>query len=218
MLYMIERFSITVKKQHEDEPCIEEMHHKEIYYAEAKKRNEDVQKLKHDLKNKLFGLYHLIVAGDTRTLLEQVQIFCKELEQIDADSYTANPSVDTVLRIKLGLAKAEGIKVDFLILIPKRLEIDYGDIGVLYGNLLDNAIEACKKIPEKKRFIRVENKYHYRSNMEKYSCGGKKSTRRCTQRQKTAGTAGVEKSEVQNAHLIMNLPGHLWMTRLKNWG
>ncbi len=93
-------------------------------------------------------------------MLEQVQIFCKELEQIDADSYTVNPSVDTVLRIKLGLAKAEGIKVDFMILIPKRLEIDYGDIGVLYGNLLDNAIEACRKIPEKERFIRVENKYH----------------------------------------------------------
>lgn len=50
--------------------------------------------------------------------------------------------------------------MDFLILIPKRLEIDYGDIGVLYGNLLDNAIEACRKIPEKERFIRVENKYH----------------------------------------------------------
>lgn len=160
MLYMIERFSIIVRKQHEDELYIEEMRHKEVYYAEAEKRNEDIQKLKHDLKNKLFGLYHLIVAGDTRTLLEQVQIFCKELEQIDADSYTANPSVDTVLRIKLGLAKAEGIKVDFLILIPKRLEIDYGDIGVLYGNLLDNAIEACRKIPEKERFIRVENKYH----------------------------------------------------------
>lgn len=159
MLYMIERFSFIVRQQHEDELYIEEMRHKEIYYAEVEKRNEYVQKLKHDLKNKLFGLYHLIAAGDTGTLLEQIQIFCKELEQIDADSYTANPSVDTVLRIKLGMAKTEGIRVDFQILIPKYLQIDYGDVGVLYGNLLDNAIEACRKVPEKERFISVENKY-----------------------------------------------------------
>lgn len=159
MLYMIERFSFIARQQHEDELYIEEMRHKEIYYAEMEKRNEYVQKLKHDLKNKLFGLYHLIVAGDTGTLLEQIQIFCKELEQIDADSYTANPSVDTVLRIKLGMAKTEGIRVDFQILIPKHLQIDYGDVGVLYGNLLDNAIEASRKVPEKERFISVENKY-----------------------------------------------------------
>ena len=31
--------------------------------------------------------------------------------------------------------------------------------NVLYGNLLDNAIEACRKVPEGKRFIRLENKY-----------------------------------------------------------
>ena len=159
MLYMIERVSFLVKKQHEDELYIEEMRYKDIYYAEAEKRNEYVQKLKHDLKNKLFGLHHLIVAGDIGTLQEQIKILCNELEQIDADSYSVNPSVDTVLRIKLGMAKAEGIKVDSLILIPKQLEIDYGDIGVLYGNLLDNAIEACRKVPEKERFIRVENKY-----------------------------------------------------------
>lgn len=159
MLYMIERISFLVKKQQEDELYIEEMCYKEIYYTEAENRNEYVHKLKHDLKNKLFGLYHLIVAGDTGTLLEQIATFCSELEQIDADSYAANPSVDTVLRIKLGMAKAEGIKVDTQIHIPKMMEIVYGDIGVLYGNLLDNAIEACQKVPEAERFIRIENKY-----------------------------------------------------------
>lgn len=39
------------------------------------------------------------------------------------------------------------------------MQLERGDIGVLYGNLLDNAIEACRKVPEGKRFIRLENKY-----------------------------------------------------------
>ena len=39
------------------------------------------------------------------------------------------------------------------------MQLERGDIGVLYGNLLDNAIEACRKVPEEKRFIWLENKY-----------------------------------------------------------
>ncbi len=159
MLYMIERLSYLAKKQNEDELYIEEMHHKEIYYAEAERRNEYVQNLKHDLKNKIFGLHHLIVEGNTEILLEKIKALCSELELIDADSYSENPSVDSVLRIKLGLAKSKGIKVNTLIRIPKQMGMEQGDIGVLYGNLLDNAIEACQKVSEEKRFIKIENKY-----------------------------------------------------------
>ncbi len=39
MLYMIERISFLVKKQQEDEVYVQEMRYKEIYYAEAEKRN-----------------------------------------------------------------------------------------------------------------------------------------------------------------------------------
>lgn len=159
MLYMIERISFLVKKQQEDEVYVQEMRYKEIYYAEAEKRNVYVHKLKHDMENRLLGFYHLIEAGDTGKLLEQIAVFDRELGKIDTDSYSVNPSVDTVLRFKLGVAKTEGIKVDTQIHIPRKMRIEYGDIGVLYGNLLDNAIEACRKVPETGRFIRVENKY-----------------------------------------------------------
>jgi hypothetical protein len=159
MLYMIERISFHVKKQQEDKLYIEEMRYKEIYYAEAEKRNAYVHKLKHDMENRILGFYHLVAAGDTGTLLEQIAELGRELGQTDEDSYSSNPSVDTVLRFKIGAARAEGIKADMQIHIPKKMQIEYGDIGVLYGNLLDNAIEACRKLPEPERFISIENKY-----------------------------------------------------------
>ena len=70
-----------------------------------------------------------------------------------------NPIVDSVLRIKFGRAKARGIKVETSIRIPKQMQLDHGDIGVLYGNLVDNAVEACSKVPEGQRFVKIENKY-----------------------------------------------------------
>ena len=159
MLYMVERFSGLVQKQHEDELYMEEMRHKETYYAEAEKRNKYVHDLKHDLNNRLLGLSHLILAGDMKTLAQQVKNISSELEQIDADSYSQNPVVDSVLRTKFSIAKAEGIKPDIMIRIPERIGMEYGDIGVLYGNLLDNAIEACRKVVLEERFIRLENRY-----------------------------------------------------------
>lgn len=74
MLYMIERISFLVKKQQEDEVYIEEMRYKEIYYAEAEKRNAYVNRLKHDLENRLLGLHHLIAAGLWRSITESFSL------------------------------------------------------------------------------------------------------------------------------------------------
>ena len=62
--------------------------------------------------------------------------------------------MDSVLRIKLGVAKSDKIKIDADIRIPKVMQLEHGDIGVLYGNLLDNAIEACR-MAKGDRFIRI---------------------------------------------------------------
>lgn len=159
MLYMMERFNFLMQKQHEDEMYWKEMYYKETYYAEVEKRNEFVQNLKHDLKNKLFGLHYLVEKQDMEALAEQIGGLCQELEQIDENSYSDNPIVDCVLRIKFGMAKKEGIEIHTVIRIPRQMQLEYGDIGVLYGNLLDNAIEACTRVPSGKRFIRLENKY-----------------------------------------------------------
>ena len=159
MLYMMERFNYLAKRRHEDEMYRKEMHYKEVYYSEIDKRNEYVHNLKHDMKNKLIELHYLLEKGDMQGLSEQLTIYCDELDKIDENRYSDNPIVDSVLRIKLGVAKAEGVKVDTSIRIPKQMQLEHGDIGVLYGNLLDNAIEACRKVVKENRFIKIENKF-----------------------------------------------------------
>lgn len=159
MLYMMERFEYLSRKRYEDEIYRKEMYYKEIYYAEVERKNEYVQNLKHDIKNKLIELHYLLENGDMETLREHISLYGEELVQIDESRYSDNPIVDSVLRTKLGIAKAEGIRVSTSIRIPKQMQMEHGDIGVLYGNLLDNAIEACRKVEADRRFIKIENKY-----------------------------------------------------------
>ena len=159
MLYMMERFETLTRKQHDDEMYRKEMRYKEIYYSEMEKRNEYIQNLKHDIKNRMITLYYFVEKGDMQGVEEQLKGYSEELEKIDGKSYSCNPIVDSVLRVKLGIAKSEGIHIDSSIQIPKQIRLEYGDIGILYGNLLDNAIEACRKPGVDQRFIRIENKY-----------------------------------------------------------
>lgn len=159
MLYMMERFETLTRKQHEDEMYRKEMRYKEIYYSEMEKRNEYIQNLKHDIKNRMITLYYFVEKGDMQGVEEQLKGYSEELEKIDGKSYSCNPIVDSVLRVKLGIAKSEGIHIDSSIQITKQIRLEFGDIGILYGNLLDNAIEACRKAGVDQRFIRIENKY-----------------------------------------------------------
>lgn len=159
MLYMMERFVYLSRKRHEDEMYRKEMYYKEIYYTEVERRNEYVQNLKHDIKNRLIELHYLLEKGDMEAIQEHIRLYDKELMRIDESKYSDNPIVDSVLRTKLGIAKAEGVRINTSIRIPKQMQLEHGDIGVLYGNILDNAIEACRKVEEDRRFISIENKF-----------------------------------------------------------
>lgn len=159
LLYVMERLSCYADRKHDDRLYMEEMRHKEEYYRELESRNEYVQNFRHDIKNKLSGLLYLLEKGDTDTIAEQARALYGEIGRADGRGYSENPVVDSVLRVKMGMAIKEGIRVSTKIRIPKEIGLDYGDIGVLYGNLLDNAIEACRMVDGGRRYIRLENRY-----------------------------------------------------------
>lgn len=69
--------------------------------------------------------------------------------------YTANIIVNTILNNKLRNAQKRHIATEASVLVPKQMNLDYSAAGILLGNLLDNAIEACEKIEASKRWIAV---------------------------------------------------------------
>jgi len=159
ILYITERFTSLIRERHEDEIYLEEMRYQEIYYKEVEERNEYVQILKHDLKNRMTGLYYLLENGEMNQIKEQLGQMYEELGAVDDSHYSDNPVVDSILRMKAGIAKKTDILMKSSVFLPKKMQMDTGDIGVLYGNLLDNALEACQKVKKENRYIQIENKY-----------------------------------------------------------
>lgn len=124
-----------------------------------------IRSMKHDMKNTLSVIQRLS-AREGMEEKEELQIYLSELNRtfdtLEVRFSTGNTIVDTLLNMKYHEALREvpdlHLDADGL-LFPQDLEIRGYDIGVILGNALDNAIEACKKLrerePKEEVFIRL---------------------------------------------------------------
>ncbi|QSX07343.1 GHKL domain-containing protein [Sedimentibacter sp. zth1] len=91
--------------------------------------------------------------------IKEANNFLQELEQdlVKVDSYvkSGNLMLDAILNSKISLADNKNIYVKCKANLPENISISDIDLCVILGNILDNAIEACEKIDENKRFIRI---------------------------------------------------------------
>lgn len=124
-------------------------------YEEVKHIYLNMRGWRHDYHNHLQVMKVQIAAGQ----LEEMKHYLDDLEQnlnkVDTYVKSGNLMADAILNSKLSLADREGIRVNCKALLPETLPIEDVDLCVLLGNLLDNALEACEKITEEQRFLRI---------------------------------------------------------------
>ena len=73
-------------------------------------------------------------------------------------AHTGNVVIDSIVNFKLQEAEKEGIDIRIDLNIPKDLKVPSFDITVILGNLLDNSLNAVRKL-EKNRYINIMMKY-----------------------------------------------------------
>ena len=119
-----------------------------LHYKVLEGRESQYRKLRHDMKNHWQMVQTLLASGRLSEALDYTSRIQDQLEfhtrshQIIS---TGNPFLDAVLTSKLGQAAASGIQVDTEIMVVKNMKIDMVDCGIIFGNILENAIEACLK-------------------------------------------------------------------------
>ena len=91
--------------------------------------------------------------------MERYQEQIQDIRLAEEIIYSANPVVNAILKVKSVKAKEKEIPMQVTTLLPQRVSVDIGDMGVLYGNLLANAIEAAMAVEQEKRYVHVESKF-----------------------------------------------------------
>lgn len=80
----------------------------------------------------------------------------KDVEEVDLKIKSGNAMADAILNSKMSLAGTKDIRLDVTAKIPEKLPVSDTEFSVIFGNLMDNAMEACEKIESiEERFIRV---------------------------------------------------------------
>lgn len=120
-----------------------EYYHKQlVVYQEMTTATRSVR---HDMKNHLLSIAALAEKKDCDAVGQYVQDLQELMYSLYTHVTTGNIVFDSILNSKMLQAQEKGLVTDFKIAIPDELNMDEVDCTILFGNLLDNAIENAKE-------------------------------------------------------------------------
>lgn len=156
---MVNKYTNIAEKRHEEEMIYQEIAYNDEYYQDMEKYQEQIQDIKHDMKNQLAALYDAVEKGEREFVRDTLTEMLGDIRLAEDIIYSANPILNSLIKVKMSKAKEKEIAMNVKTFVPKKMSIESGDMGVLYGNLIDNAIEACMKVQDRERFVDVETKF-----------------------------------------------------------
>ncbi len=113
-----------------------------------------MQEWRHDYRNHIQNMKNRL-DSDNGELEQYLDDLADDLTQSDTSIKTGNVMADAVLNSKLSVAEQKGIRLNVKAHIPNGVAMTDVELCSILGNMLDNAMEACEKLPYDARFIRV---------------------------------------------------------------
>lgn len=126
------------------------------YYKDRIKDEERVRSIYHDMKNHLLLLQaHTDNGQEVQKSIQELQ---EQIQEYENYYHTGNEFLDIIIRDKAKAAQEKQIDFSAVISFESGSFIEPLDISTIFGNALDNAIEASEKLSEDKRLITVKAK------------------------------------------------------------
>lgn len=128
-----------------------------ILYDNIKTGQDELRDIRHDIKNRLNMLCYSLDENNIEQARKAIGVLYDNIDASSRIFYCNNLKVNTMLEYKFA-GLPDNINVQCDIDIPDNLDMDMGDLDVIIGNLLDNSINAVKKI-DGEAYINVVMKY-----------------------------------------------------------
>lgn len=126
-----------------------------IHYENLQSRMDEARCARHDLRQCAAVLEGYLRSGNDAELRHFVAYYLKTVSAGDTLVYTQNTALNALIVYYAGLAAAKGAAFDARVEYPQSGPVSDIDLAVLFGNLLENAVEACGHLKEGSRSIRL---------------------------------------------------------------
>ena len=156
LAYELEQLKASVGQLREQDAQVRELH-------------ENVRRLKHDMKNHMMVIASYLNGEDYDKAKEYTSVILDKLNAVHSYIETGNSLLNHILNEKLNLAREQGISVKAEIENLSFAKMESLDFSALLSNILDNAIEACKKEEQPQLQVQIAGKRGYETILVKNS-------------------------------------------------
>ena len=115
----------------------------------------DTSRMRHDLRHTILALKGMADAGDQAGIADFLDRYVKSMPVNEVTNFCASNAVNATLNHFARAAREDGIRTIWRIDLPENCPVSDMDLCGILGNILENAVRACKNIPESDRSIRL---------------------------------------------------------------
>ena len=141
----------------------EELHITDIQIAAQQKQLEylqqhirDTRRMRHDIRHHILALQGFITKNDYAGMSDYVRELLSGLEEFPSESYCGNTAIDALLGYYSQEAEENHIRISISAALSDIMPASDTDLCIILGNLLENALEACKRQKSPEPYIRVQ--------------------------------------------------------------
>jgi len=116
------------------------------HYQKITEMHETLSALRHDFKYYLRKIEELLKTGDIEKTKLYLTNIKKQIPESGLHYYCTDHAINSLLTSYAKNCKEFNIEYNVVIILPNSLSIPRYDICIILCNLLENALEACKKI------------------------------------------------------------------------
>lgn len=128
-------------------------------YKSLSNRIDEARKSRHDIRHHFLMLETLAKDGNIQGIREYLSEFSEKQAADDVLVYCEHFATNALLSYYSQQAVEEGIKYSASCNIPSEIGISNKDLTIILGNLLENAMNACRKISEGEKTIQIIGRY-----------------------------------------------------------
>jgi len=154
VMFLYEKFAIQSEIINREQQYEQQLKSQSKHLDDILVMQNQIKGFRHDIKNHWVALRGYFQRNDYEGGIQYIDEMSDKLiegEMID----TGNVALDAIISTKKALAEEKNIEFESTVQIPEKMPIEATDICIIFGNSLDNAIEACEKIKDDTKHIKL---------------------------------------------------------------